>query len=96
MFKAYLTLAACLLPVFAAHAADASPPQTVAVAASGPASAPAAPAMICHRETPTGSTIPVKVCRPADVPGDAAANERIQQQIQHDAAMQQQQRLNSH
>ena len=94
MFKAHLTLAACLLPVFAAHAADTSPPQTVAVAASGAASAPAAPAMICHRETPTGSTIPVKVCHPADAPGDAAANERMQQQIQHDAQMAAQQRLN--
>ncbi len=95
MFKAQLTLAACLLPVFAVHAADAETPQTVAVAASAPASA-AAPAMICHRETPTGSTIPVKVCHPADATGDAAANERMKLQIQHDAAMQQQQRLNSH
>lgn len=94
MFKAHLTLAAGLLSVSAAHAADMPTPQTVAVAASAPASAAAAPAMICHRETPTGSTIPVKVCHPADAPGDAAANERIQQQIQHDAAIAQQQRLN--
>jgi len=93
MFKAHLTLAACLLPVFAAHAADTETPQAVAVAASAPASAPAAPTVVCHREIPTGSTIPVKVCRTVDPAGDAAANEQIRQQIQHDAAMIQQQRV---
>lgn len=96
MSKAHLTLAACLLPVFAAQAADTSPPQSVAVAASAPASAPAAPTVVCHREVPTGSTIAVKVCRTVDPAGDAAANEEIRQKLQHDAAMAQQQRLNNH
>lgn len=92
MIKTPLVLAACLLSALAARAEDAPAPavQSVAVAAS----AASAPAMICHREMPTGSTIAVKVCRPADTDGsDARATEEARLRIQHDAAMAAQQRI---
>jgi hypothetical protein len=89
-------LAACLLFTVAAHAADAPPPaqqasQSVAIAASGAASTPA---LICHRETPTGSTIAHKVCRTQEqIDADGRNADDVKRRIQYEAGAAAQQRL---
>ena len=61
-----------------------TPPPADAVAAAG-----AAPARkICHKERPTGSDIPITVCRSAEVEAENARNlEAAQRQIAHDTGV---------
>jgi hypothetical protein len=94
MTKSHLILATLLSLGAAVHAADAPAPQAsqaVAVAAS----AASAPTVVCHRETPVGSTIAVKVCRTVDPEADARNVDDVQRRIQHDSAMAAQQRIKS-
>ena len=95
MTKVLVTCAAFLLLSVAAHAADAPPPeaplQTVPVAASAPA---AAPALICHQESQTGSTIIHKVCRTKEqVADDQRATEEAKRQIGYEGSIAAQQHL---
>jgi hypothetical protein len=89
-------LAAFLLFAAAAQAADAPAPpeqasQSVAIAASGAASAPA---LICHRETQTGSTISHKVCRTQEqIDADGRNADDVKRRIQYEAGAAAQQRL---
>jgi hypothetical protein len=93
MTKYHLILAAILPLAAAVQAADAPSPQASQAVAA--ASAASAPTVVCHRETPTGSTIAVKVCRTVDPAEDARQVDEVQRRVQRDSAMAAQQRIKS-
>ena len=94
MFKSLVASAGFLL-LAAAHAADAPPSQSPAQSVAVPASAAAsAPALVCRRETPTGSTISHKVCRTQEeIEAEGRLTDEAKRRIQYEAGVAQQQRL---
>lgn len=85
--RSFLVSAALFGLVASAFAAEAaSAPQ--AVAASGTtvqtAAAPAQPKVVCHRETPIGSTIPHTVCH-TESPQDDAQRAQAQHELADEA-----------
>ncbi len=87
--RAFLVSTALSGLAASAFAVDAaSAPAAAAPAASASvqivAAAPAQPKLVCHRETPIGSTIPQKVCH-TESPGDAAATAEMQAELATEA-----------
>ena len=95
MTKAMTTALAFLLLAVAAHAADAPPQEPTHQSVAVPAASPAgASPLICTRETPTGSTIPHKVCRTQEqIDSDARLSDEARRRIQYEAGAAAQQRL---
>ena len=85
--RAFFVSTALLGLIASAFAGDAaSTPQ--AVAASGvavqTAAAPPQPKVVCHRELPTGSTIPRNMCH-TESPGDEAQRAQTQHELADEA-----------
>ena len=86
--RAFFVSTALFGLIASAFAGDAaSAPQ--AVAASGAAvqtaaAAPAQPKVVCHRELPTGSTIPRNMCH-TESPGDEAQRAQTQHELADEA-----------
>jgi hypothetical protein len=85
--RAFLVSTALFGFIASAFAGDAaSAPQ--AVAASGAAvqiaAAPAQPKVVCHRELPTGSTIPRNMCH-TELPNDAGQRAETQHELADEA-----------
>lgn len=87
--RAFLVSIALFGLAASAFAADAASAPVAAVPAASAAvqtaaAAPAQPKLVCHRETPIGSSIPQKVCH-TESPADAAQTAELQAELAKEA-----------